>query len=637
MRPWALGLALILATLALQGPPEARADPPPTPRPAPRAGASGTSTPSPEALELRLAEHPELRGEILGPLAAGLTAPDTEHRRAAARELGALSRARARRLTGEGGPWTLAQVRGLLGLLVVDPDRFASDPAFRRRVAALLPEGFPPGAAPDLRDRVLFELNVELGGLPFAESEAVELAWGAAPRSSAAREMPIRAGELTFPDDLTAPVRASIYSLPSNLIDPGNARRLLAAVHALAPERTLVALTDLPMTRKLAPDAQDLGLTLVETYGRAYSPWPRDPFSVALREDGGLVLVERPYRQAGREEDASMARELVQGLPDALDRRWGEPRWGEAPIPFHNGHILMTGGAAWVSLHSLELQILRDLHLDRVPVENFSSAAGIDRYLAAAHRAMAEMSSLYGKPVRLVHDLPESGPVAERAALMRRIGGGAGFDLDSVLTLLPGDGGHLHALVADPAVGRRLLEGLDPVGWKTLRDTYGLEPKGPELASRLLAYQGAARATRLQGFLDLVADHLAGSGFTVGRLPLVLVPVDLLPGGTELDYPDFVLGWNNVVVEVRGGKPRAEGFASLLPAGDQAAREAFAAAGVHLDLLPPLVASVVRNGGYRCASNQVRSPASEPAAAGLEPGAHPVPQAVKIRPCEKPS
>ncbi len=472
---------------------------------------------------------------------------------------------------------------------------------------------------------MLFELNVELGGLSFADSEAVELAWGAAPRSSAARQMPIRGGELTFPDDLTAPVRASIYSLPSNLIDPKSARRLLAAVHALAPERTLVALTDLPMTRALAPDAGRLGLTLIETYGRAYSPWPRDPFSAALRADGGLALVERPYRQAGREEDASMARELVQGLPDSLDRRWGEPRWGEAPIPFHNGHILMAGGAAWVSLHSLELQILRDLHLDRVPVETFSSAAGIDRYLAAARRAMAEMSSLYGKPVRLVHDLPESGPVAERAALMRRIGGGAGFDLDSVLTLLPGQGGHLHALVADPAAGRRLLEGLDPAGWKTLGDTYGLQPKGADLASRMLAYQGTARPERLQGFLDLVADHLARTGLTVGRLPLVLVPVDLLPGGTKLDYPDFVLGWNNVVVEVRGGKPRAEGFASLLPAGDRAARKTFAAAGVHLDLLPPLVASVVRNGGYRCASNQVRSPNPTAPAGGPEPRGTPGP------------
>ncbi len=63
-----------------------------------------------------------------------------------------------------------------------------------------------------------------------------------------------------------------------------------------------------------------------------------------------------------------------------------------------------------------------------------------------------------------------------------------------------------------------------------------------------------------------------------------------------------------MVVEVRGGKPRAEGFASLLPEGGRLARETYARAGTELDLLPPLVASVIHNGGYRCASNQVRSP-----------------------------
>lgn len=601
----ALGLALGLSALLAPATAGAPAAPP-----------SGEAPPgsAPEALELRLAEHPALRAETLAPLAAGLAGSDDGRREAAARELSALARARGLRLTRRGGPWTAEDARGLAELLLVDPGRFVSDPAFRARVTALLPRSLAPGTAPELRDRVLVDLNDGVGGLSFAESEAVEVAWGAAPRASASREMAVRPGGLTFPDDLADPIRASIYSLPSSLVDPESARRLLAAVHALDPERTLVALTDLPTTRSLAPAAAELGLTLVETYGRAYSPWPRDPFSAAIRPDGGLALVERPYRQRGREEDAFMARELVQGLPDALDRRWGEPRWGEAPIPFHNGHVLMAGGAAWVSLHSLELQILRDLGLERVPVQTFSTAAGIDRYLAGARRAMDEMAAFYGKPVRLVHPLPASGPVAERSELMGRIGGGAGFDLDSFVTLLPGEDGHLRALVGDLGTGRRLLEDLDADGWRTLRTAYGLEPEGKELSSRLLAYQAATRATRFQGFLDLVAEHLARSGLVVGRLPLLLVPVALLPDPADHPYADFVLGWNNVVVETRGGEPRAEGFASLLPAGDRAARQAFAAAGVHLDLLPPLVASVERNGGYRCASNQVRMPPRREAA-----------------------
>ncbi|HEX3553357.1 MAG TPA: hypothetical protein VIA62_09010 [Thermoanaerobaculia bacterium] len=33
----------------------------------------------------------------------------------------------------------------------------------------------------------------------------------------------------------------------------------------------------------------------------------------------------------------------------------------------------------------------------------------------------------------------------------------------------------------------------------------------------------------------------------------------------------------------------------------------FAGLGVHLDLFPPLVRSVILNGGYRCASNHLRA------------------------------
>ena len=73
-----------------------------------------------------------------------------------------------------------------------------------------------------------------------------------------------------------------------------------------------------------------------------------------------------------------------------------------------------------------------------------------------------------------------------------------------------------------------------------------------------------------------------------------------------LDYPDFLLTWNNVVVETRRGVLRAEGFASGIPSADAAAEKIFTRAGVRLDLLPPLVGSIVRNGGYRCASNHLR-------------------------------
>jgi len=89
------------------------------------------------------------------------------------------------------------------------------------------------------------------------------------------------------------------------------------------------------------------------------------------------------------------------------------------------------------------------------------------------------------------------------------------------------------------------------------------------------------------------------------------VPVTLLTDHEGVAGREFLLTWNNVVLETRDGRLRAEGFSSLLPAGDREARRLFAAAGCRLDLLPALVHSIVLNGGYRCASNHLRaSPAN---------------------------
>ena len=371
------------------------------------------------------------------------------------------------------------------------------------------------------------------------------------------------------------------------------------------------------MRTALEKPAKALGVTLVDTGDHVLSPWPRDPFSVALDPSGGLVLVNRPNQQRTREGDRAMASVLADGLPERLVRKWGGVRSWRAPLPFHNGHVLMAGGEAWISLHSLEPRILEILGVDRVPVETFRSSAGIARYVEAADRAADELGGLYGKPVRFVHPLPRSGSAAERAALMYRIGGGAGFDLDSVVTLLPDDAGHrasddgkpLQALVGSTSEGRKLLADLDADGWRALATTYDLElPKdGPPTA--ILSYQETSRVAQLGEFLDLVAEHLASLGMTVRRLPLALVPLSSVRGAEGLEQPDFVLGWNNVVLERRAGGPEAAGFASGLAAADRAARATFAAAGTRLELLPTLPSSVINNGGFRCASNQVRRPA----------------------------
>ncbi len=320
----------------------------------------------------------------------------------------------------------------------------------------------------------------------------------------------------------------------------------------------------------------------------------------------------RPNLQPGREADSTMGIDLVRGLPPALDAAWGGARWERAAVPFHNGQVLLAGGAAWMSLHTLEPRILALLGVARVPVESFATAAGIDRYLAAAHRAADELAALYGRPARFVHPLPEgggAGPASERTAQMTRIGGGAGYDLDSLVTFLrsPAAGaGRERALVADLAAGRALLARLGAADWRALAAVYDLTPEG--LAAAMAAAQRAPRPAALAGYLDLVAGELQAAGLEVRRLPLVFVPTALLRDREGVSHPDFLLTWNNVVVERRDGRLRAEGFASRLPTADALAARTFAAAGARLDLLPPLVHSVVLNGGYRCASNHLRAP-----------------------------
>jgi hypothetical protein len=534
-------------------------------------------------------------------------------------DLGARAAAQARRLAAQGeAAWTDREIAELLRLSLLDPPRFVDDPAFRERALGVLERSLDRQAPAALRDRLLDQL----GGFPgfdFAAGERVGWAWGALPRRASER--------LIAPDRLAAtPLRfdaddgsdgrslaASVYSLPSAFFDARTAAAFLAGVRAVDPERRIVVLADLAQARALADRARALHADLLLNHGRSYSPWPRDPFSLVHTgegRNGRVVVLVRPNLQPGREEDASLGPELVQDLPPALDAAWGEPRWARAPVPFHNGQVLLTPGAAWITLHTLEPRILALLGESRVPVASFATAAGIDRYLDAARRATSELADLYGRSVRFVHPLPFAAPqgtLAERTALMATLGGGAGYDLDSFLTLLPPGavGGKPRALVGDLAAGRSLLGRLPAADWRALASGYGLQEEG--LAREMTAAQSATRPEALAPYLDLVASHLQSQGFAVDRLPLLFVPVSLLRDGAGFPDPDFLLTWNNVVVEKRAGKMRAEGFASLLPAGDAEAKAVFKRAGVHLDLLRPLVQSILRNGGYRCASNHLRN------------------------------
>ncbi|HSS49363.1 MAG TPA: hypothetical protein VLX28_10485 [Thermoanaerobaculia bacterium] len=517
------------------------------------------------------------------------------------------ARERSRELARRGS-WSPGDVQGLLALELVDPERFVNDEAFRRKTIAHLPEALDPAAIPALRDALLLELN-QVRGFDFAASDAVERAWGAIPRRAAERRVGYDAAGQRFDSDVDGTLAASVYSLPSFFFAAPAAEPFLAAVRAADPKRTLIVLTDSPLRDSLQPRARTLGLHLLDTHGRAYSPWPRDPFTLVHAKNGGVRVLVRPNLQRGREEDANLGPELVRNLPDDLDRAWGKTTWTEAPVPFHNGQVLLTKDAAWLTLHTLEPRILALLGTDKVPVESFATAEGLDRYLAAADQAAAELGTLYGRPVRFVHPLPRSGSgdLAARRNLLWRLAGGAGYDLDSIVTLVPAGNGRLAVLVADVAAGRDLLARLNPGDWDSLHQGYGLEPAGEPLATALAAAQRTPAMDGLGSFLDLTAEHLKSLGFPVRRLPLLAVPVPLLHDHAGLTHSTFFITWNNVVVEKRGKTIRAEGFASLIPTGDRLARDAFEGLGVHLDLFPPQVRSVILNGAYRCASNHLRA------------------------------
>jgi hypothetical protein len=509
------------------------------------------------------------------------------------------ARDRSRELARRGS-WSHEDVLGLLALQLVDPERFVSDEAFRREVIARLPRALDPSAPAALRDALLLELN-QVRGFDFAAADEVERAWRAIPRRAAERRVVFEAGGQRFDSDVDGKLTASVYSLPSFFFDLPAADAFLSGVRAAAgPGRTLIVLTDSPLKERLATRAKALGLRLLDIHGRPYSPWPRDPFTLVHAKGGGVRVLVRPNLQPGREEDAHLGPELVRSLPDDLDRAWGKPTWAPSPVPFHNGQVLLTKDAAWLTLHALEPRILTILGIDRVPVASFNTAEGIDRYLAAADQAAAELTTLYGRPVRFVHPLPRSGDLATRTALMRRIGGGAGYDLDSILTLVPGKKA-LAVLVADVNAGRDLLAKLPKGDRDALRRVYDLEPAA-DLAM--------PETDALGSFLDLTAEHLAAQGLTVRRLPLLSIPVALLHDRAGLTHSSFLITWNNVVLERRNKEARAEGFASLIPTGDRIARDAFTSLGVHLDLVPPLVRSVILNGGYRCASNHLRATGS---------------------------
>lgn len=557
-----------------------------------------------EDLERELFRDASRLPSVLHAIGEALANPDCARRKTVSEYAAALARASARRLSDAGAPWTRVDMATLLAYQLVDPIRFAEDAKFRRNIRPLIAGEMDPSISRELRERQMEQLN-EIRGFDFDTAESVEAGWQLVPRTSASRRF--AGGSVRIPDDYASPIEATVFVLPSRFFTAASVETFLRAQRAATPRRRLIVMTDVEMRRALGGALEQAHIDWIDSFGRDFTPWPRDPFTVARRADGGVVLLTRPNLQEGREEDGNMARQILSGATDSLDRALGAPQWTVATTPFHNGQVLLTPGTAWISIHALEVRNLERMRRTAIPRKQFDTAKGIDDYLALTRQSMAELEKLYGRKVRLVHPLPEKGKWTERKKLIDAIYGGGDFDLDSLVTLVPREDGTWTAFVADLSRDEELFRTTHAEEWERFRAAYGFAPT-VELPRALEEAQRRARAKRLDTFVDLIARSLAGDGFDVQRVPLLLVPVSFLADTSTLEHPDFVVGWSNVVFERNAeGALRAHAFGSGLDAADRAVAAQFRAAGAELQFLPPLVRSVILNGGYRCASNSVRA------------------------------
>lgn len=526
-----------------------------------------------ERLAMTLQSNQELMPGVLRNLGTALLSSDATLQTAVEAYLGKLVLATSR----SADPHRREDVQRVVTVAVLDPLRYDTDPRFRARINTSLPAHLS-GVSRPIAAEVLDEMT-RTAGLDFETGEAIAVARGLAPRKSAARRVAFTARSLEFADDVSGPIEASIFSLGSPFVTPVEARTFLQAVHAANPRRHLLVLADRTTRSAIG------GVTYLDTHGRSFTPWPRDPFLAARNDDGGVVFVNRPNAQRTREEDQNMVRTIVESVPQAIDDRWNT-RWTVSPVAFHNGHILPGPATVWISMHTVEPRALAILGLDRVPVETFHDREAVERYFVAVRRAASELEDLYRRPVRFVHPLT---PDVIDALL-----GGGGFDLDSIVTILPPSA----ALVGDIGLGTAAARRSPAAEWTRVQSAYHLRAG----RDAVLAAQTARETLALQRFLDVVAAEMKRQGMTVRRLPLLNVPTSLVALEDVPQDSSFLITWNNVVLERR----RAEGFASLLASIDADVRRTFAASGYGLQLYPPLTHSIVLGGGYRCASNHVR-------------------------------
>lgn len=556
-----------------------------------------------EQFDTTTTANPNILPAILRNLGTALLSRDPSLQNTVKSYATALVRAHARRIPLH---FSDDDLHSLVTLQVIDPLRYGEDEEFRRTVDTILPRSLEPSLPEALRRAAVNEIN-RVAPISFDSAEALALTAGLVARPSRSRYVEFGSANARIATNGTEAIEASIFSINSRFASTAEARRFLSAVRASAPKRRIIVIGDSDMRLGLAADLLALNVDFIDNFSRPLTLWPRDPFFIARTPNGQVVFVNRPNLQPGREEDSNMVRILIEGLRDSLDTRWKEARWTTGTTSFHNGQVLLTPQAAWISIHSVEARARQLIGREHVPTEDFVSVAGIASYVKAVRQAAEELSRMVGRPVRFVHELPGTQPLPAQTELTTALGGGAGFDLDSIVTLLPQDGGAIDALIGDPSLGFKVAAPAPANDWLKLQRTYSLNGGAKSIRDAVTQFHSSPVAIGLQRFLDRCAKDFAANGVHVKRLPLLLVPSSLLSiGNDRIDNPYFLVTWNNVVLE-RGVASHAEGFASGFPSGDRTANAAFNAAGYRLALFPPLPRSVVLNGGYRCASNEVRA------------------------------
>lgn len=435
---------------------------------------------------------------------------------------------------------------------------------------------------------------------PFDWLEGRLVAWNLIHQGTSALETGVTAVDRIQPNGLSR-IEATVISAPTGRVRVDEVAALIDDLTHWDPERRVLVLADgSNFEQLLACCSSDL-VAVRPSFGRPFSPWPRDAMTFARSSDGSPLLLMRPNEVPGRELDALMGRALLQF--NDLERVATQPvHWLTSPVPFHNGQILFTPGETWVSIHSLERRALELLGLDSVPTTSFATQRGLETYLDAVRRAAGEYEVLFSQPVGFVHPLPASGPAERREAEMWALAGGAGWDLDSLITILPRVADLPVTLVGSAGLGQALVASIGDDELRAWLDSLRLTSVSTA-AARVALSGPLARRTSLQQFLDVTAEHLEGIGHEVVRVPLLVLPQNL---ARQLKA-DVLIGMHNVVLERGRRGPRAEGFSSGLQSLDQHAIDLFRVAGYELRLVPAISDSILLNAGYRCSTNHLRS------------------------------